>query len=93
MAGVSLILFLIHRRRRHKPVPTEEPRDELYKDKAQLHSESLPAKHELSGEGTYPELGANAKNIAELPGVEIEPLELPTLLTEPEVNRSDATGR
>lgn len=93
VASISLVFFFIRRRRHHRLVPTEEPGDESYKDKAQLHSESLPAKQELSGDSTYPELGANTKQIAELPGVEISPLELPTSPTEPEADQGDATGR
>ncbi|CZR51422.1 uncharacterized protein PAC_01298 [Phialocephala subalpina] len=82
LAGASLAFFFIHRHRRHRSVPAEEPGEETYKDKAQLHSDSLPAKHELSGDGNYPELGANTKHIAELPGVEIDPMELPASSTE-----------
>lgn len=89
MAGLSLAVFYIRRHRRHKSVPKEETVDESYKDKAQLHSESLPAKHELSGDGTYPELETSTKHIAELPGVEIVPLELPTSSTGPKAEQGD----
>jgi hypothetical protein len=93
VADISIAFFFIRRRRRHKIVPTEEPGDGsgdgAYKDKAQLHSESLPAKYELLGDGTYPELSADTNHITELPGVEIAPLELPTLPTKPRVNDGD----